>query len=391
MESPQPFPTPNLTTAEPISFPEASPTANWPPSPPPSPAANKLFFGPYGFRAGWGMAIFAFLWFIFTVTGSIAGIAASGHLKEVVSAQIQNSAQISAWKQAHPNQKMTAADRPHTKLTIPFTPAMVTTSDSITFFGMLAAAWIFSRAERRRLAYYGIGQNRLRDFLPGAVWGLAALSLLVFVLRSLHLLYFDARLLSGSAIILYGIKWLIAFLFVGFAEEYFLRGYLQYTLARGLMGLAKTISPERTRLVAFWLAAFVMSILFGMMHLGNEGENALGILQVFVVGMVFSYALWRTGSLWWAIGFHMAWDWAQSFLYGVPDSGNLSVGRLFQTHIAGKTLLSGGVDGPEGSILAVPVLLLMVLIIRFTTTPGPQPPLEQLPKAVPASTEPLTA
>ena len=391
MESSQPFTTPNLSTAEPILSPEADPTPNWP-QPPATPAPkNTVFFGPYGFRAGWGMAIFIVLWLIFTITGSIAGIAASGHLKEVVATQMKNSAQIQAWKQAHPNQKMTAADRPGTKLNIPFEPAMVTVNDAVTFFGMLAAAFIFSRAERRRLAWYGIGRNRLSDFLPGAVWGLVALSLLVFILRSLHLLYFDARLLSGSALILYALKWLIAFLFVGFAEEYFLRGYLQYTLTRGLMGLGKIISPERTRMVAFWLAAFVMSILFGMMHLGNEGENALGILQVFIVGMVFSYALWRTGSLWWAIGFHMAWDWAQSFLYGVPDSGNLSVGRLFQTHIAGKTILSGGVDGPEGSILAVPVLLLMVVIIRFTTSPGPQPPLEQLPKAVPAPTQQLTA
>jgi hypothetical protein len=72
----------------------------------------------------------------------------------------------------------------------------------------------------------------------------------------------------------------------------------------------------------------------------------------------------------------MAWDWAQSFLYGVPDSGNLSVGRLFQTHTAGTPLLSGGVDGPEGSVLCIPVLLIVVLIVRFTTRPGTQPPLE---------------
>jgi membrane protease YdiL (CAAX protease family) len=88
--------------------------------------------------------------------------------------------------------------------------------------------------------------------------------------------------------------------------------------------------------------------------------------------------LFRTGSLWWAIGFHMAWDWAQSFLYGVPDSGNISVGRLFQTHFAGKPLLSGGSDGPEGSLFCIPIFLLMLLVIRFTTKRGELPPLEQL-------------
>jgi membrane protease YdiL (CAAX protease family) len=118
-----------------------------------------------------------------------------------------------------------------------------------------------------------------------------------------------------------------------------------------------------------------MSLLFGAGHLGNAGENRVGIVMVFVAGIVFSYALWRTGSLWWAIGFHMAWDWAQSFLFGVPDSGNVSAGRLFLTHPVGNTLYSGGVDGPEGSVYVIPVMLLVGLIIRFTTISGDQPPL----------------
>jgi membrane protease YdiL (CAAX protease family) len=179
----------------------------------------------------------------------------------------------------------------------------------------------------------------------------------------------------------YGLKWLLAFLMVGFSEEYQLRGYLQFTLTRGVYGLAEKLSPERARVIAFWIAAVIMSLVFGAMHLGNGGENALGIGQVVLVGLVFSYVLWRTGSLWWAIGFHMAWDWAQSFLYGVPDSGNVSVGRLFQTHAAGRPLLSGGVDGPEGSVLCIPVMLLVLVIVRYTTRPGVQPPLEPEPAA----------
>lgn len=96
---------------------------------------------------------------------------------------------------------------------------------------------------------------------------------------------------------------------------------------------------------------------------------------MFVTGILFSYALWRTGSLWWGIGMHMTWDWSQSFLYGVPDSGLLSIGRLFQTHPTGNPLLSGGPAGPEGSLLAWPVLLLLFLAIRLQPQ-GTQPPVE---------------
>ena len=100
---------------------------------------------------------------------------------------------------------------------------------------------------------------------------------------------------------------------------------------------------------------------FFFSHIHNAGETATGLAAVFLAGVVFSYALWRTGSLWWGIGAHMAWDWTQSFLFGVPDSGILSAGRLFQTHAMGPAWLSGGVDGPEGSVLVIPALLLLVL------------------------------
>jgi uncharacterized protein len=326
-----------------------------------APKPNPIFFGRFGLRAGWSIAIFVIIVAIIVTLSGIFSLGASGQLKEMMDAHAQ--------AQAHPH-----AHPVHP--TVPFQPTLVIVNDGLTFLGMLGLCWFFSRGERRHLGAYGIGASRRSDFFSGAFTGLVALSALVLLLHSLHLLYFDARLLTGTALFLYAAKWLFAFLLVGFSEEYMLRGYLQFTLTRGVFGLAEKISPAHARLVAFWIAAIIMSLLFGVLHLGNSGENALGIGQVVLFGLIFSYTLWRTGSLWWGIGFHMAWDWAQSFLYGVPDSGNLSIGRLFQTHAAGRPLLSGGVDGPEGSVLCIPVLLLVALAFRLTTRPGTQPPLE---------------
>ncbi|HSY35968.1 MAG TPA: CPBP family intramembrane glutamic endopeptidase [Acidobacteriaceae bacterium] len=336
-----------------------------PPAPAPdvtvAPKPNTLFFGRFGFRAGWSIAIFVTLVALIAILSGIFSYTATGQLKAIMAARAQ--------AQAHPQ-----AHSPHPA--VPFQPTLVVINDGLTFLGMLGLCWFFSRAEHRHLGAYGIGASRRSDFLPGAFWGLLALSFLVLLLHSFHLLYFDARLLTGAPLFLYAVKWLFAFLLVGLSEEYMLRGYLQFTLTRGVFGLAEKISPAHARLVAFWIAAVIMSFLFGALHLGNSGENALGLGQVVFFGIIFSYTLWRTGSLWWGIGFHMAWDWAQSFLYGVPDSGNLSIGRLFQTHTAGRPLLSGGVDGPEGSLLCIPVLLLVAVVVRFTTKPGTQPPLD---------------
>src|SRR5208283_2480032 len=92
----------------------------------------------------------------------------------------------------------------------------------------------------------------------------------------------------------------------------------------------------------------------------------IGELAAGLAGLVFCFSLWRTGSLWWAIGFHASWDWAQSFLYGVPDSGMMVPHHFLATHPVGKPILSGGATGPEGSIFIVAILALVALIIFLT-------------------------
>jgi membrane protease YdiL (CAAX protease family) len=85
-----------------------------------------------------------------------------------------------------------------------------------------------------------------------------------------------------------------------------------------------------------------------------------------LVSLVFCLSLWRTGSLWWAIGFHAAWDWAESFLYGVADSGVMIQDHFRSTHPLGSPILSGGLTGPEGSIYILPILGLTAVVILLT-------------------------
>lgn len=344
-----------------------SPLTAFPP-PPPSPPARKpnaFFFGRFGLRAGYGIAIFIACWLLFTVIGSVFAVLATGKMHELVAAQMQAA--------SHPG-------APKPKVSLPFQPALVIVSDGVTFAGMLALCWLMGRAERRPLGNYGIGSSRVRDVVPGAICGLLILSALVGLLYKLHFIVFDSLALHGPAIFFYGLKWLIAFTLVGFAEEYAFRGYVQYTLMRGVWGLAEKISPANTQAVAFWIAAIILSFSFGAVHLGNKGETLFGVSQVVAIGLVFAYALWRTGSLWWAIGFHATWDWAQSFLFGVADSGNVSIGRLFVTHAQGRPLLSGGSDGPEGSIFVFAAEVLTIIAIHVTTRPGAYAGPEQLPR-----------
>jgi len=95
------------------------------------------------------------------------------------------------------------------------------------------------------------------------------------------------------------------FLVVAVFEESTLRGYLQFTLTRG---------------IGFWWGALLLSLLFGFSHGTNRGETPVGLFSAAGVGLVFCISLWYTGSLWWALGFHASWDWAESYFYGTSDS-----------------------------------------------------------------------
>jgi len=311
------------------------------PQPEPAPGGpstlRKVFVGADGLRAGWSLAIFAALMAL-----SLWGVS-----------QILRRMHLFP-PNGPTNQELT----PRAALIGEFIPFVVT----------LLVTWIMSKIERRRIATYGLGLSRnFSNALAGLVWGVSFSSLLVFVLWKTGLLVIESRLLFGADSLRYGAEWLLAFVFVGMLEEYLFRGYLLFTLSRGLAGIyAWLFKTRHSKALGFWTAALSISLLFGLGHSTNPGESPIGLLSAGLVSIVFCLSLWRTGSLWWAVGCHAAWDWAQSFLYGVADSGIMAQHHFLATHPVGKVLMSGGTTGPEGSVFVLPILALISLIVFFT-------------------------
>lgn len=252
---------------------------------------------------------------------------------------------------------------------------MALLNESLPLLTVLLATAFLAKIEYRSFSNYGLGgQRKLANLFAGLGWGVTCLSVLVLLLTTRGYLRFDGRLLSAPAAIGYGVLWAGCFLLVALFEETFLRGYVQFTLARGLSAIYRSVSETpHSDTLGFWTAALLLSLLFGAGHHGNAGESPIGMFSAGLAGLVFCFSLWRTGALWWAIGFHATWDWAQSFLYGVADSGNVSAGRLFSTHPVGRPILSGGLTGPEGSVLVLPVLALIAAILVLTLPRAQRP------------------
>lgn len=295
---------------------------------------RRIFYGTDGLRAGWSLLLFVAMF-----AALIAGAVKIG-------------------SRIHP-----PSSGHHDR-----TPLGAILGEGPPLLIAVLVTWAMSRVERRPNSVYGLGGGRrLRHFGAGLAWGVVCLSLLILTLVKSGLLAIERRLLFGSDVLRYGAVWLAGFLLVGMLEEYLTRGYLQYTLTRGLAGLYRwAFKTRHSKALGFWTAALIFSIVFGLGHGSNPGESPIGLLSAGLAAMVFCLSLWRTGSLWWAIGFHTTWDWAQSFLYGVADSGVMVQHRLLATHPVGRALLSGGTTGPEGSIFILGMLALIALIIMFT-------------------------
>lgn len=357
-----PVTTQMIAADEPLTLPEpATPHFSVPPGPS---IMQRIFIGDQGLRAGWSILVFIIL---LGVIGGIAGILLSlFHLG------------------ARPGQLGVRG---------------VLFTESIQFLGLLGAAWIVALIERRSILDFNLaGQRRTFNFFVGLAAGFLVLSALVGSLSAGGWLDFGPVALSGLGVAKYAALWGVAFLLVGCFEEGMFRCYLQFTMTRGinfwwavgieaaicaslalhargtgawgvyamaLVGLAPCLilHLKRGTNSGFWQAAWVTSTLFGFVHTGNSGENWIGIFAAGAIGFVFCVSIWLTGSAWWAIGCHAGWDWGETYFYGTADSGMVSPGHYLSTSPVGSTFWSGGTNGPEGSILVLGAILLLLILL----------------------------
>ncbi len=218
--------------------------------------------------------------------------------------------------------------------------------------GIFAATGVLARIERRSFWSYGFHDRRwIRDFWLGALTGWLSLSLMLLGMRAAHDFYFGQLFMHGRVLLGAAVLDALSFLFaVALFEEVTFRSYPLYTLADG---------------IGFWPAAVIMSLFFALAHIHNPGEAKVGIIAVFAFGMMLAFSLWRTGALFWAIGFHFMWDYSETFLYGVPDSGYVSPEHLLSAKITGPAWITGGSVGPEGSWFIFLVLAAIAIAIHF--------------------------
>jgi hypothetical protein len=126
------------------------------------------------------------------------------------------------------------------------------------------------------------------------------------------------------------------------AEEVALRGYL---LQAAALGFGRGPALVGT------------SVLFGLLHAANPEVGVQGMIGITAAGLLLGALVLRAGSLWWAVGAHLGWNWALAWPADLSVSG-LDLGDTpgLEGRPTGPEWLSGGAFGPEASAVAVLVL-----------------------------------
>jgi hypothetical protein len=215
--------------------------------------------------------------------------------------------------------------------------------ESTRMLAVILPAFAMAKIEGRPFGDFGLPARGAfgRNFWVGTLWGIGSLTVLMLLLRVTGAFTLGSLNLHGERIVKFGLYYVVFFLITAFFEDFLMRGYSQWVLAQGMN---------------FWPAAVLLSFAFGAIHGANPGEAKTGLVAAGLIGFFFCLTLRRTGDLWWAVGFHMAWDWGESYLYSVPDSGTLLPGHLINSRFHGPDWLTGGSVGPEGSYLVFVVI-----------------------------------
>lgn len=71
-----------------------------------------------------------------------------------------------------------------------------------------------------------------------------------------------------------------------------------------------------------------------------EARNVIRGIQAMLAAVAFAFSLRMTGSLWLAIGSHSGWDYAESFIFGVPNSALVFADRALHPLIHGPVWIT---------------------------------------------------
>ncbi len=225
----------------------------------------------------------------------------------------------------------------------------------------LIATAIFARYERRRIDSYGLPVKHalgLRTW-DGVAMGIVMAGGVALGMYLLGGMQVHGLATHGAALLVAALAWLGANICVGLAEELWFRAYWLQTLWKS---------------IGFWPASIVIALFFAADHyFFKAGENLWDVITLVSLSLLMCYSVLRSGTLWFAVGFHVAFDYMQLFVIGSPNGNRVPQGRFLDVSFNGPDWPTGGVLGTEASFLMYPLIALAWLYVWWRYRPVVSP------------------
>jgi membrane protease YdiL (CAAX protease family) len=214
---------------------------------------------------------------------------------------------------------------------------------------------LFGFFEGRGVGDYGlpIAQAFRGRFWEGLLVGLVWAAVVGVLMIALGGMRITGLAIHGWELLGATAAWFGANVIVGLGEEMWFRGYLLRTLSRGL---------------GFWMAAILLSLWFTAEHyFFKPGENIWDCITLFAFSMFVCITVLRTGTLWFGVGLHVAFDFMQIFVIGTRNGGQVPIAHLLNVSFPGPAWVNGGSLGTEASLLMYPLFVaaFVYVALRF--------------------------
>jgi membrane protease YdiL (CAAX protease family) len=186
---------------------------------------------------------------------------------------------------------------------------------------------------------------------PGGLWlllgvliGVGLFCAVYAILAALGVARFEGMNGWGG---LYGV--LLVSVVAGTAEELLCRGVL-FRVLEDSFGTT--------------VALVVSAAVFGLLHGANPGASLVSTAAIAVeAGVMLAAAYAWSRNLWFVIGLHLAWNFTEGGIFGAAISGGKAKGLLnFPLSKTASPLITGGVFGPEASVVAVGVCVALAAV-----------------------------
>jgi len=289
---------------------------------------KKIFINKYNkVRSGWKISITLALYYVFgTVSISALFLACTVYFAKT---KFKNSPNAMLFNNIY-NELLT-------NRILNFISLAIAALSMIT--AVLLVLKIIDKRKIKDIGLTSLGRYK-SDFIIGLILGAISITVIFVTLLLTGNITLKNDLLhpNFSVSVLLG---LVIFILVALNEEMFARGYC-------MMVLQQTDNK--------WLPLVVSSIIFTLMHGSNPNICFMGIINIFLVGILFAVMRAKTGSLWMPIGYHIAWNFFLGIVFSFPVSG-MALDGIYEIVVTENNLLTGGDFGPEGGILATIVIL----------------------------------